>query len=127
VNPKIGAAMTFDKALRQDAVTIGSDALFVITAALVLFGFPATFWAALMGAFGAMLPDPLQFAYAHWRHEPLVTLQRFHQWAHSKRQIKSVALGISTQTALVALVIGLTAAFHHSIFAPATAMVRHAG
>jgi hypothetical protein len=34
VNPKIGAPMAFDRALLQDAVTIGSDGLFGPVAAL---------------------------------------------------------------------------------------------
>jgi hypothetical protein len=80
-----------------------------------------------MGAVGAMLPDPLQFAYTRFPYEPLRTLQRFHRWAHSKKKIGSVVLGISTQTALIALVVGLTTAIHHGIFDSAMAMVRAAG
>jgi hypothetical protein len=127
VNPKIGAPMAFDKALLQDVVTIGSDGLFGMLVSLLLFSTSANFWAVLMGAVGAMLPDPLQFAYTRWPHEPLRTLQRFHLWAHSKRQMNSVVLGIGTQAAFVASVIGLTDAVHRGIFDSAMAMVRAAG
>jgi hypothetical protein len=127
VNPKIGAPMAFDRALLQDAITIGSDGLFGLVAALFLFSSATNFWAILMGAVGAMLPDPLQFAYARWPHEPLRTLQRFHLWAHSKKQPHSVVFGIGTQAAFVALVVGLTAAVHRGIFDSAAAMVRAAG
>jgi hypothetical protein len=127
VNPKIGAPMAFDRALLQDAVTIGSDGLFGLVAALFLFSSATNFWAILMGAVGAMLPDPLQFAYTRWPHEPLRTLQRFHLWAHSKKHPHSVVLGVGTQAAFVALVIGLTAAAHRGIFDSAMAMVRAAG
>ncbi len=127
VNPKIGAPMSFDKALLQDVVTIGSDGLFGMLVSLLLFSSAENFWAVLMGAVGAMAPDPLQFAFTRWPHEPLRTLQRFHLWAHSKRKMNSVVLGISTQAAFVVLVMGLTAAVHRGIFDSAMAMVRAAG
>jgi hypothetical protein len=127
VNPKIGGPMTFDRALVQDVGTIGFDGLFGLAAALFLFSSATSFWAILMGAVGAMLPDPLQFAFTRWPHEPLKTLQRFHVWAHSKKRIDSVVFGVSTQAAFVALVVGLTAAIHHGILDSATAMVRSAG
>jgi hypothetical protein len=127
VNPKIGAPMAFDRALLQDAVTIGSDGLFGLVAALFLFSSATNFWAILMGAVGAILPDPLQFAYTRWPHEPLRTLQRFHLWAHSKKHPHGVVLGVGTQAAFVALVIGLTAAAHRGIFDSAMAMVHAAG
>jgi hypothetical protein len=127
VNPKIGAPMAFDKALLQDVVTIGSDGLFGILVSLLLFGSSANFWAVLMGAVGAILPDPLQFAFTRWPHEPLRTLQRFHLWAHSKKKIDSVVFGAGTQAAFVALVVGLTAAVHRGVFDSAMAMVRSAG
>jgi hypothetical protein len=127
VNPKIGAPMSFDGALLQDVVTIGSDGLFGLVAALFLFSSATNFWAILMGAVGAMLPDPLQFAFTRWPHEPLRTLQRFHLWAHSKKQIDSVVFGAVTQAAFVVSVAGLTAAIHLGIFDSAAAMVRAAG
>jgi hypothetical protein len=74
VNPRIGAPMAFDRALLQDAVTIGSDGLFGLVAALFLFGSSAGLWSILLGAIGAMLPDPLQFMHARLPHEPLRTL-----------------------------------------------------
>jgi hypothetical protein len=127
VNPRIGAPMVLDRALLQDAVTIGADGLFGIIAALFLFSSPTNVWAILMGAVGAMFPDPLQFVYTRFPHEPLRTLQRFHRWAHSKRKMNSIVLGIGTQVGFVALVVGLTAAIHHGIFDSAMAMVRSAG
>src|SRR5580700_312593 len=61
VNPRIGAPMLFDGALLQDVLTIGIDGLFGIIAAFFLFGSSSNLWAILLGAIGAMLPDPLQF------------------------------------------------------------------
>jgi hypothetical protein len=86
VNPKIGAPMAFDKALLQDVVTIGSDGLFGMLVSLLLFSTSANFWAVLMGAVGAMAPDPLQIAFTRWPHEPLRTLQRFHLWGSLKKE-----------------------------------------
>jgi len=127
VNPKFGAPMAFDRALLQDVVTIGSDGLFGLVAALFLFSSATNFWAILMGAVGAILPDPLQFAFTRLPHEPLRTLQRFHLWAHSKKTIDSAVFGASTQAAFVVLVVGLTVAIHRGIFGAAMAMVRSAG
>jgi hypothetical protein len=126
VNPRIGAPMAFDRALLQDAATIGSDGPFGIMAALFLFSTTASFWAILMGAIGAMLPDPLQFVHTRLPHEPLRTLQRFHLWAHTKKRMTGV-LGVGTQAAFVACVIGLTAAIHRGIFDSAFAMVHGTG
>jgi hypothetical protein len=127
VNPRIGAPMAFDRALLQDAVTIGFDGLFGTMAALFLFSSSANFWAILMGAIGAMLPDPLQFVHSRLPHEPLRTLQRFHRWAHSKKQIKDAFLGVGSQAAFVASVIVLTAAIHRGVFDSASAMVHGGG
>jgi hypothetical protein len=92
-----------------------------------LFSSATNFWAILMGAVGAILPDPIQFVFTRWPHEPLKTLQRFHVWAHSKKQVDNVVFGASTQAAFVALILGLTFAVHSGVFNTATAMVRGAG
>src|SRR6516162_9298967 len=70
VNPRIGAPMAFDRALLEDALTIGTDGLFGIIAALFLFSTTASLSAILMGAIGAMLPDPLQFVHSRGGHDP---------------------------------------------------------
>jgi hypothetical protein len=116
VNPKLGSPITFDGALLRDVVTIGSDGLFGIIVAMFLFGSPASLWAILLGAIGAMLPDPLRFVYRRLPHEPLRTLQRFHRWAHTDSQIKGVVLGFGTQAVFVAIVVGLTIAAHRGAF-----------
>jgi hypothetical protein len=126
VNPNIGAPMTFDRALLQDAITIGSDGLLGILAALLLFASAESLWAILLGSFGAMLPDPLQFAHVRLPHEPLRTIQRFHRWMHTDRQIK-VVLGIGSQLALVALIVGVATAAHSGVFGTAIAMAHGNG
>lgn len=116
VNPNIAAPIVFDRAPVRDAITIGSDSLFGVAAALYLFSSSASLWAILLGAIGAILPDPLQFVHGRWPYEPLVTLQRFHRWIHTDRRIRDASLGVFTQAAFVALVVVLTAAIHSGGF-----------
>src|SRR5438270_8986664 len=61
VNPKIGAPVTFDRALLRDLVVIGSDGLLGILGALLLFASSEGLWSILLGAFGAMLPRPARY------------------------------------------------------------------
>jgi hypothetical protein len=123
VNPTIGAPMVFDNALLQDAAAISCDGLVGMLAALMLFASPASLWTILLGAIGAMLPDPLQFVHARFPHEPLRTLQRFHRWAHTGRRINGVRLGVGTQAALVVVVVTLATTLHRGILGAASTMV----
>jgi hypothetical protein len=89
-------------------VVIGSDGLLGILGALLLFASSEGLWSILLGAFGAMLPDPLHTIHAHSPHEPLRSLQRFHRWIHTDKRIKKdLILGVGSQIALVAVVVGL--------------------
>jgi hypothetical protein len=126
VNPDVGASMIFDRALVLDAATIGFDGLFGLLAALLLFAASGSFWAILLGACGAMLPDPLQFLHLRFPYEPLRTLQRFHRWMHTDRRITPV-LGIGSQLGLVALIIGVTMATHLGFFGTGAAMAHGGG
>lgn len=108
VNPQIGTAMKYDKALVLDALFIGTDAVLGILLSFVLFAPFGSFWIILLGAFAGILPDPLQFVYAHFRHEPLVTLQRFHLWIHTNKKLRGKPLiGISSQIAFLLAVAAL--------------------
>jgi hypothetical protein len=124
VNPKIAAPMVFDRALLQDALTIGLDAAFGIAVALLLFGSPTNFWTILLGSVGAILPDPLRVVHARLPHEPLRTLQRFHRWAHTNERIKGAILGIGSQAAFVLFVVTMATVIHHGALESAFAMVR---
>jgi hypothetical protein len=116
VNPKIGGPIVFDRAFLVDMVTIGTDGLVGMIGAVVLFGSSANLWAILLGAIGAILPDPLQFLYTRLPFEPLRTLQRFHRWAHSDKQINDPVFGFGSQAALVTVVVGLTASVNSGAF-----------
>jgi len=127
VDPRIGAPVVFDSALWRDTLAIGSDAFFGIVIALLLFGSRESFWAILLGAIGAMLPDPLQFLHARWPHGPLLIHQQFHRWAHTDTKIEGLALGVGTQITLVAAIVAFTMALHHNIFDTVLAMARGTG
>jgi hypothetical protein len=116
MDPKICGPMRFDRAFLRDVVTIGADGLLGAVAAFTLFASPQTGWVVLLGAFGAMLPDALQFLHARFPHEPLKTLQRLHRWAHSKREIKARVVAIASQVALAAGVTALSLAAHGTGF-----------
>ena len=60
----------------------------------------------LCGSIGAMVPDALQFLYFKCRKEPLVTLQKFHTWIHTKFRLKKRPVeGILSQSMVVILFI----------------------
>jgi hypothetical protein len=103
VDPKIGARMRYDRALLADAIAIGTDGILGVALPVVLFATRESFVLIACGACAAMLPDFLQFWHARFPHEPLASLQRLHQWAHTSRNLtKQPVLGIASQVALVA-------------------------
>ena len=112
IDPKIGAPLRLDRAFLRDVITIGADGLLGALAAFLLFASPQNQWVVLLGAFGAMLPDALQFLHARFPHEPLKTLQRLHRWAHSEREINTRVVAIASQVALAVAVTALSLAAH---------------
>jgi hypothetical protein len=86
-----------------DLVCIGVDACAGLALAIWLFATPASGWVVSLGAIAAMLPDPLQFLYSIHPREPLVSLQRFHGWVHSKRKL-AWRLGVGSQIAFAVAV-----------------------
>jgi hypothetical protein len=119
VNPAVGGRMECNRALLLDAATIGTDGLIGLAASLLLFATPEAMWAVLLGACAAMLPDPLQFVQSHLPREPLRSLQRFHRWMHTNKQMSGqVVWGIVSQAALVVGVVMLAKAAHNGALGP---------
>jgi hypothetical protein len=117
LDPRIGARLRFDRALLQDAVTIGADGMLGLVCAFLLFASAENQWAILLGALGAMLPDALQFLYLRFPREPLRTLQRFHGWAHTRTDIKNrVVLAVGSQALLVVAISAMSVAAHGGRF-----------
>jgi hypothetical protein len=86
----------------RDLAVIGFDALAGLTLAIAIFGTEADIVAILSGAVGGVLPDPLKFAYTLYPREPLATVERFHNWIHSKRAL-NWPLGVSSQIAFASI------------------------
>ena len=93
INPDIAARMKYDGALIADLLTIGFDAALGIVVAVTLFNAqtPTSYLLALGGACAGIFPDALQFAYMRFPHQPLTSIQRFHEWIHTTHNLFSSA------------------------------------
>lgn len=97
-----------------DLVKIGLDFNLGLILSLLIFPFPEYDpWLILGGAFFAILPDPLQFAYWKIRREPLTSLQRLHIAIHAKTRIRDWRIGVPLQITIVLLALVLTFQFHN--------------
>jgi len=102
-NP-MNSSIVFGKNFIFDLLRIGVDALIGLAVGLLLFGFsnPHSLWTLLWGMAGAIMPDALQFVYFEWRHEPVKSLQRLHNWANEGKELSDrPVLGIFTQAVVV--------------------------
>jgi len=91
------------KEFGEDLAKIACDALLGLALSLIffLFGDGLSLWTLLWAALGGILPDFLQFVYMKWRHEPMITLQKFHIWIHSPYKITNTPLGVSLQAIII--------------------------
>ena len=108
VGPGARNELVLNGARLWDASLIGFDAFSGLALAVCLFATPGTVAAVLLGALAAMLPDPLQFVHSLIPWRPLSTLQKFHRWIHTKRQL-DWPIGVSSQIAFVIVVVGTMA------------------
>lgn len=98
--------MKMDKRFVFDLCRIAFDALLGLSVALPFFRDSAAFpFVLLLGAFGAMLPDALQFVYFKWKEGPLKHLQRFHIFIHAEGKIHDPLKGIIYQLIVVGCVL----------------------
>ena len=100
-----------DRLFKLDVIRIGADAS--LGAALVLMLWqPHSLWqlfVLVLGAFGGVLPDLLQFVYMRFPHEPMVAIQSFHNFMHAKSDLKNKPfIGIASQIAVVIVAFVLT-------------------
>jgi hypothetical protein len=98
-----------DRALVLDLLTIGTDALLGVIVAMTLFGSTENRWAVLLGAVGAILPDPCSRARSTTL-RTVADLQRFHHRVHAKLKIAAFPFGVASQLMLAAVVIYLSKA-----------------
>ena len=97
--------LRLSRSVLTDLAVIAVDACAGLALASWLFATPASGWVVALGAIGATLPDPLQFAHSLFPREPLNTLQRFHAWVHARRKL-AWKLGVSSQIAAVSALAG---------------------
>ena len=109
VSRRSRSAITLNLSLVRDLALLTFDAAVGLAVAVWLYVAPGSALAVLLGATGAMLPDPLQVAYRLYPKEPLRTLQRFHRYIHSNRKLRS-PLAVSSQLLFVLLTIAVTEA-----------------
>lgn len=113
---RLDVDMVLNKAFVGDLVRISFDALLGLSIALIAFRDAEAFpYVILLGAFAAMLPDALQFAYFKWKREPLRSLQRFHMFIHAEGRIHDAARGILLQ--LVVVIVAITFVSATRVFA----------
>ena len=107
-NPMNNDMATKNKDFPKDLLKIGIDGILGLLLSFILLGMfhqhsPIVIF---LGAVGGMAPDALQFFYWKWRHEPLVSLQRFHIWIHAKTNLKNKpVIGILFQVALICFIV----------------------
>jgi len=89
-------AIRLNGALLRDGCLIALDACAGLALAILLFAQSAPIWILMIAAFAAMLPDPLQVVHRLYPHEPLRTLQRFHEWMHTDRKL-GWRIGVASQ------------------------------
>lgn len=112
-NDPMNANLPFARRALRDFFVIGLDCLAGVLLALYFlkgnFAVDSAFISIVAGALGGIVPDALQFAYWKLRREPLISLQKFHLYIHSKMNIDDRHLiGIATQTAFAVAVIWIT-------------------
>ena len=93
-----------------DLARIGIDVLCGLSLVFFLFTMsgPRIFWIPFIGVAGALLPDALQFLYFKWKHQPLMSLQRFHLWVHAFDHFNDKPLiGIPFQILIILVAISI--------------------
>lgn len=98
--------MVIGKRFLFDLVSMGLDFAAGIILSVLFFqgwaGFGSVSPWVLFGALGGMLPDASHFLYMKLRREPFYSLERFHIWAHSKKDIDHrYLLGIGSQALII--------------------------
>lgn len=97
--------MVIGRHFAGDVAMIGFDALLGMAISLLAFSYflHLSPMLILIGVVGGILPDPLQFVYWKFRHEPVKSLQRLHMGVHARIDVESLLLGVGLQILLMSL------------------------
>lgn len=114
----LDTTISLNKDFLIDLLKLGADVAVGLIVTYLAFGLgqsPMQLLAVAAGSFGALLPDFLQFVYFRFKREPLVSLQRFHNWIHATTRLDDrPGLGVFLQTSFVVLIIAGTKTFLES-------------
>jgi hypothetical protein len=107
---KLDIDMKFGKLFAFDLLRISADVLIGL-AVIFIFFYNGEYMpgSVLAGAFGAVLPDVLQFVYFKIRTKPLQLLQRFHLFIHARKDLNHrPAYGLFCQFIVAVVFLGLS-------------------
>jgi hypothetical protein len=93
-----------------DLIKIGIDFSLGLIFAQLFFNGPTLQidWTIALYSFLGTLPDALQFAYFKIRKQPLISLQKFHMFIHSKKHFNNnpkAAILIETTTSFISVIL----------------------
>lgn len=102
--------MAFNKDFVRDISLIGLDCFIGFSLSVFLFqgwtGLNNLSLPILFGSLGGVFPDALQFLFWKFKEEPLLAIQKFHQWAHAKKNFAyDSRAGFFLQIAVVASIV----------------------
>ena len=99
--------IALDKRFAKDLINIGLDiliGLLILTYILIFLG-KFSLPILIAGAIGGVVPDALQLVYMKFRHEPLISLQKFHIWIQRDGRLRSKPfIGILSQIAIIVII-----------------------
>ncbi|RJQ14341.1 hypothetical protein C4553_01345 [Candidatus Parcubacteria bacterium] len=106
---KLNNDMKINKSFFFDLIKIGTDMFIGLLIIFVLHGVPreTLFTPLIFGAVGGVMPDALQFFYFKLRIEPLISIQKFHIWIHTKVRLKRALSGVLLQILFIFLVLSV--------------------
>lgn len=114
VDDKLDVGMNFGRLFLLDILRIGADFGIGLLVLFMFYGDRPSFpYIILAGAFGAVLPDGLQFAYFKLKKAPLRAplrlLQRFHLFIHAESNLNNrPVFGIFCQVLVVAAFLSIS-------------------
>jgi hypothetical protein len=97
-----------DKNFGLDLLHVGTDMILGILITLLIWHpiSVSQLEILFLGIFGGVLPDFLQFVYLRFPHQPMILIQKFHDFMHAKHELANRPLiGIFLQIILMICVV----------------------
>lgn len=106
--------IALDKRFAKDLINIGLDVLIglLVSSYILMFIGKFSLPILIVGALGGIIPDALQLVYMKFRHQPLISLQRFHIWIQRDERLRGKPfIGTLLQIALIVIAVSLASIF----------------